>query len=323
MRVILLIISLMFAYGYHLITGWYPDVAWIQDDFMSWVWPAFTAFLSVVAILFVSLHKKMDPVQGAWGIMALVGCMLIVPLIFAREQQANADLAAQQHIKQSKESMRLQRLKQAKEIKEQIADRKERARTDRFVQYEGKIPEELLDKMRELDAAMLADVKSHADSYEQAMDANPTLGPDAWVRFRRIDQLSLEIAKHKDLYERTRAFSGFVESFEEQYTSKIDALNLQPPADRIAVAELQRILQEWERSKIYELRRLDVRLLGAALTALNILSDEWGSWSYDPREQDILFENKDKEADFVEAILLIKAIIEEVSMINQDSNPED
>ena len=98
MRVILLIISLLFAYGYHLVTGWYPDVAWIQDDFMSLVWPAFAAFLSIVTILFVSLHKKLDPVQGAWGIMALVGCMLVVPLIFAREQQANADLAARSRI---------------------------------------------------------------------------------------------------------------------------------------------------------------------------------------------------------------------------------
>jgi len=249
--------------------------------------------------------------------------MLVIPLIFAREQQAGSDMAAQDRITQSRESLRLQRLRKAEEVKEQIADRQERAKTDRFVQYEGKIPADLLDTMRELDAAMLEDVKSHADSYRQALDANPTLGPDAWVRFRRIDQLSLEIAKYKDLYERTRAFAQFVESFEEQYSSKIDALNLQPPADRIAVAELQRILQEWERSKIYELRRLDVKLLGSALAALNILSDEWGSWSYDPRDQNIVFENKEKEAAFAEAILVIKAIMEEVKLIDEDSEPED
>lgn len=323
MRIILLFITLLFAYGYHLISAWYPDVSWMQADFMSWVWPSLAAFLSIVTILFVSLNRKSDPVQGAWGIMAFVGCMLIVPLILAREQQAQQDAAASESIRQSRELMRLQRLKKAEEVRELIADRKERAKTDRFVQYEGKIPADLIDRMRELDSAMLNDVKSHSDAYKQAMDANPSLGPDAWVRFRRIDQLSLEIAKHKELYERTRAFSQFVESFEEQYSAKITALNLQPPADRIAIAELQRILQEWERSKIYELRRLDVRLIGSAIQALNLLSDEWGRWSFDPREQELVFENKDKEAQFAEAILLIKAIMEEVSMITDDTPTED
>ena len=323
MRIILLLICLLFAYGYHLIAGWYPNVSWIQGSFMSDVWPAFVAFLSVVFILFFSLNKKSDPVLGSWGVMALIGCMLVVPLIVAREHQARSDLVASEELKASKEAIRLQRLREADRIKEEIADRQERGKTDRFVQYEGRIPAGILNQMRELDLAMMEEVKSQADMYKQAMDANPTLGPDAWVRFRRIDQLSLEIAKHRELYEQTRAFSQFVETFEDRYTKKIEELALQPPADRIAIAELECILQEWERTKLYELRRLDVKLLGSAIKALNILSDEWGSWIYEPREKNISIENKSQEADFGEAIMIIKAILEEVRMISDDSEPED
>ncbi len=323
MRFILLFTTLLLAYGYHLLTGWYPEVAWIQGDFMSLVWPAFWAFISVVIVVFVSLNKDSDPVLGAWGALSLAGCMLLTPLIIARENQAGIQLSTSQFMDDARQAIRLRQLKENEEIKAQIASRKERSKTDRFVQYEGRIPDDLLDKLRQLDADMLQDVKSHADRYQQALDANVTLGPDAWVRFRRIDQLSVEIAKHKDLYEQTRAFSQFVESFEASYMKRIEDLDLQPPADRVAIAELERILQEWERTRLYELRRLDVQLLGSALKALNILSDEWGKWSYNTRDNVVEFEDPSKEADFNEAILYIKAILEEVRQINEGSQPED
>lgn len=323
MRFLLLFITLLFACGYHFLTGWYPEVDWIQGDFMSRVWPVFWAFIGTVIVIFVSLDKRADPVMGAWGAMALVGCMLVFPLILAREKQAEVQRVSNEFIKQARDSIRLQHLRKREEMKETIADRSERAKTDRFVQYEGRIPDDLLTKMRELDAAMLQDVRSHADSYQKTLDANVTLGPDAWVRFRRIDQLSVEIARHRELYEQTRGFSQFVESFEETYMERIGELELEPPADRVAIAELQRVLQEWERTRLFELRRLDVQLLGSALKALNILSDQWGKWSYNTRDNVVEFESPSREAEFSEAILYIKAILEEVSQINEGALPED
>ena len=154
------------------------------------------------------------------------------------------------------------------------------------------------------------------------MDANPTKGPESWIRFRTIDQLEVELAAHKALYEQTRAFTQFIESFEDKYSSEIEALNLQPPADRIAIAELERVLQFWERSRIYDLRQLDVRLLGSAIAALNILRDAWGTWSFNPRDNKITFENPDQEAAFYEQIQLVQAIAIEVNSIREAIDKE-
>ena len=92
---------------------------------------------------------------------------------------------------------------------------------------------------------------------------------------------------------------------------------LKPPADRIAIAEMERILQFWEAARIYDLRKLDVRLLGSAISALNVLRDAWGQWSYNPREQRVLFQNPAIEARFMEEIQLVQAIAIEVDAIRE------
>jgi hypothetical protein len=320
MRLLLLIGGLALSVGYHFVAGWYPDVEWLSGALMSWAWPALVFIVLLMLILISSAQGKGDIVQRAWGALAVAGCLLIIPLIIAREHQAQVDADAENVIQDTREALRLAEQRRNQEVREVQADRNERAKDDRFVQYEGRIPSDMINAMRELDQRMLDDVQFHAEAYQQALDNNPTTGPDDWVQFRTLDQLEIELAAHKALYEKTRAFNQFIESFEDTYSTSIDNLNLQSPADRIAVAELQRILQDWERSRLYELRRLDVKLLGSTIRALSILSDEWGRWAYLPREQRVQFEDPRQQAGFEEAVFMASAIIAEVQLISQDTN---
>jgi hypothetical protein len=318
MRLILLIGGLILSLGYHFAASWYPDVSWLAGALMSWIWPALVFIILLVTISLTSFRGKGDPVQRAWGAVAVAGCLLLVPLIIAREHQAKVDREAESVVQENRDALRLAQQRRNQQIREVELDRRERAKDDRFVQYEGRIPSEMIQAMRELDKRMLDDVQSHAKAYQEALNNNPTTGPDDWVQFRTLDQVEVELSAHKALYEKTRAFNQFIESFEDTYSAAIDAMNLQSPADRVAIAELQRILQDWERSRLYELRRLDVKLLGSTIRALSILSDQWGRWAYLPREQRVQFEDPSQQAGFEEAVLTASAIIAEVQMISHD-----
>lgn len=321
MRLILAVFCVLMGTGYFLIAGWYPDVAWLQDTFFLVAWPVAIAGGGLALGIVARRFFARDPVLSAWAIVGLAGILLIVPLIIARERQAVADMEREEQLQETRKALRLERLRIAKEEERrraaERADREERGKEDRFVQYEGRIPDDTLDALRQMDQRMRDDLKAQSDAYAAAIDANPTQGPEAWIRFRTLDQLEVELAAHRVLYQQTRAFTQFIESFEESYTAAIEALNLQPPADRIAIAEMERILQFWQQSRIYDLRRLDVRLLGDAIAALNVLRDAWGSWSYNPREQRLSFENPDQEARFLEHMQLVQAIAIEVDAIRE------
>ncbi|MEX0330517.1 MAG: hypothetical protein AB3N64_03755 [Puniceicoccaceae bacterium] len=321
MRLILAIVCVLMGLGYYLLTGWYPDVPWLQGTLFHLVWPVAITATGICLNLIARWLFARDPVLISWAIVGLAGCLLIFPLILARENQADRDSARQEAIQDSREQLRLQRLRLAKAEEErraaERAEREQRGQTDRFVQYEGRIPYDTLDALRQLDQQMREALDAQSEAYAAAMEANPTKGPESWIRFRTIDQLEVELAAHRVLYEQTRAFTQFIESFEDTYTRSIESLDLQPPADRIAIAEMERVLQFWERSRVYDLRQLEVRLLGSAIAALNVLREAWGTWSYNPREQRVLFQNPEQEASFYEQIQLVQAIAIEVNAIRE------
>jgi len=123
--------------------------------------------------------------------------------------------------------------------------------------------------------------------------------------------LEVQVRAYTRLYEETRAFAQFIENFEATYTASINALELKPPADRIAVAELERILQMWERTNTYTLRQLDVGMLSEALKALNVLKNNWGSWEYNPRKDELSFANREQELTFHQAVSRMQDILKE------------
>jgi hypothetical protein len=326
MRFILAFLSVLMGISYVLLADWYPDVAWLHKSLMHFVWPVSIASISFLLSLFGGRLLARDAVLSAWGAAGLGGCLLLMPLILAREVQSNVDLAERLQLEQTRKELRLElsRLAQIEEEKRKAdqADREKRGKTDRFVQYEGRIPDATLATLRDLDERMRAEVDAFAEAYAKALKVNPTKGPESWIRFRTIDQLEIELSAHKALYEQTRAFTQYIESFETSYMGAIEALGLQPPADRIAIAEMERILQFWDRARIYDLRQLDVRLLGSAIAALNVLRDAWGTWAFNPREKRVAFDNPAQEAAFYENIRLVQAIAIEVDSIREEVDAE-
>jgi hypothetical protein len=318
MRLILIALCLILCGGYYLLTSWYPDAGWLQQTLFQVTLPA-VVFLSVLFVAFgIPGFGKKDPAIVFWTGLGLAGCFLSVPLLIAKFQQADLDAVRTAELKELRKDLRVELARQAAIRRAEAADRVERTRTtDRYAQYEGRLPMDQLDSLRELDERMLNELEQYQSLYEAALDVNPTMGPDDWVRFKSKEQLDDQHHAHKVLYEQTRAYTQFVSTFEESYSKGIAALELSDAAHRVAVAELQRILLVWKQARMHDIRTLDVEVLGAALRALDLLRDDWGKWRYDHRVNELIFDNPDTELSFMEAVADIQAILQEVQAIRE------
>lgn len=306
---------------YFLLTGWYPDVAWLHDPFLSQGWPLAAVLLAGGVLLAGPRLIFRDASLAGWFAFSLAGCLLLLPLAFAKREQASRDATAEEAIAELRQEVRLDLRRRAAEAAK--AEREERASRprDRYTQYEGRVDYPSLEAIRGLDERMQAEMKERADAYRAAMEENPVLGPSAWLTFRTPDQLEQERRHHLRLHETARTFTRFVETFEERYTSAIEELSLPPAARRIAVAEMERVLQSWEQGQAYTIRKLDLELLSAALAALDVLIGEWGAWSYSPRDTDLSFENPGREAAFMQAMDRFRRAAEAVSEISSGEPP--
>jgi hypothetical protein len=316
MSVVTGILCILMSAAYAVLAGLYPDAGWLQHPMMRVAWPAGVALLCIAGLFAARPLNRRDPLLVVCTFLGLVGCLLLMPLAIARDQQAVSDVRQQARIVDLRKQLKVRQLQLEQIRREEAADRAERAKSDRFVRYEGRIPAATLEQLRALDGRMTSQVQDAANSYQAALKANPTKGPDSWLRFRSLDQVEAEWAAHKALYEQTRAFTQFIEGFEERYTREIEDLALQPPADRVAIAEMERVLQYWRASRVYDLRQLDVHSLAAALQALSILRDDWGQWSYNPRENQLLFQDAAREAAFYQALQTLQQIATEVRDIS-------
>ena len=315
-RIIIAFALLMGAAGFSFSGTLYPDVGWIQSTFWRIGWPLLVA-LPGTTVLLLNRFARRDPFLASMAALGYGGTLLLLPLILARDTQYAHDEAADAAVRQSRVALRQDILRREQVFKAAEADRRERARTDRFALYEGRVPDPMLDQLRALDKGMHAEVEAQSQAYEGALRANPTLGPSAWPRFRTLDQLMQELTAHRALYEQTRTFTQFIESFEERYEAAIRELDPPAPVDRVAVAELQRIVQFWEREQVFALRKLDVEALGSSIAALEVLREAWGNWSYDPRENSLSFTHPDQEIAFAEAIEHFQAVLRDLARIQQ------
>ncbi|MFO7725015.1 MAG: hypothetical protein R6V45_05645 [Oceanipulchritudo sp.] len=306
---------------YFLLTGWYPDVAWLQRPLLSQVWPLAAILLAGGVLLAGPRLGFRDTALAGWAAFSLAGCLLVLPLAFAKREQVILDDRAEKAIVDLRQEVRLEVRRREAEAAE--AERKERASRpkDRYTQYEGQIDFQSLEAIRELDERMQARMKERADAYRKAMDENPVLGPSAWLTFRSLEQLEQEQRHHQRLYETARTFTRFVETFEDTYNEAIEELALEPSAKRIAVAEMERVLQSWEQGHTYTIRKLDLELLSSALAALEVLISEWGAWTYSPRDSNLSFEDSGREAAFIEAMGRFRRAAEAVSEISSEQPP--
>lgn len=323
MRGILASLILLMAVGYFELTAWYPAVGWLQSPVFAIAWPAVVAFLCLGALLLARRLKRRDPVLSAWVAFSLCGCLLVTPLLVARYRQEAVDAASSAAVTSQREDVRAMVRRQAQTAADKTAAERAARPRDRFTQYEGRLDPAALERIRSLDTQMQAAFQEKSGAYKQALEENRTLGPNSWLTFRTRDELAAEREAHQRIYEAARGFTQFVESFEQVYTEAINAMQLQPPGDRVAIAEMERVLQSFEQDNAYDLRKLDVEAIGAALSALNVLYDEWGNWSYSPRDQLLSFADPAREAAFHQALQRLKAATEAVQALTQGTEAPD
>jgi hypothetical protein len=323
MRLILATLICLLALGYAALVALYPGVSWLQSPLLAIAWPAAAALLCLVLLAFGKRLNPRDPVLPGWVAFSLCGCLLVVPLLVAKSRQEAIDADQAALVASLREDVRAMLRRQAQAALDQVNAARASRPKDRFTQYEGRVDALALERIRILDTEMQAAFKEKADAYRQALEENRTLGPNSWLTFRTLEELEAEREAHQRLYAAARGFTQFVESFEQAYTDAVIALQLKPPGDRIAVAEMERVLQSLEAENAYDLRKLDVETIGAALSALNVLHDAWGSWSYSPREQTLSFDDPAREAAFHQALQRLKAATEAVQALTQGTNDPD
>lgn len=292
------IVSLMAVWAW-LARGLYPSVVWIQAPLPAALFVGMTALAACWVILWPVRHKGRDTAARAWAGIAVAGLLLLTPLTIAKLADAAVNKARDAALS---DAMREHRLKvRQRELAERDKVEQDAPR-DRFTTYEGRLDAQALLAIRQLDAEMQRTLDAAAERYRAALESAATRGPDEWIQMRSLELLEAELAEHSRLYSATRAFTIAVEQFEPTYLERIDALQLTPPADRVAIAELQRILQLWEAQQALDLRRLDERLLAAAIRVLNVLRESWGEWRFSPRDQSLTFDNPPADQAFQEAM---------------------
>lgn len=310
------IIVLVGTYYLHgLFTGYYPAVEWIHENTFRWHFPLVSLVVSWLLCELYWIFSDRNRHLNTVVICALFASFLLLVHLVAKNQQHVHDGQMVERIKESRIALKQQIARRNREAQKMMQDRMERAKSDRFARYEGQISAETLDTLREIDESMQERLQEKIDAYRQALDEYPTRGPDAWVRFSTLDELETAYANHTALYEKTQALLDFMERYEEMYEEKLEPLDLEPPADRVATAELERILQFWKRSKTLRLRELDAAMLQTALRAINILRESWGNWSYSPRDSRLSFENPETEQRFFQNLEQFKMISREVEKI--------
>lgn len=307
----------LFGTAYFQFLGWYPNVEWLQRPMVSLWWPLMVLVTCLYVLLRSRHFRPRDPAVAAWVAFGMAGCLLLLPLALAKREQGIHDREFTAYQRQLEEQVRLeQRRREAREADSRPAP--EPRPRDRFTQYEGRIDADSLARIRKLDERMRAAMEAQAGAYQAALENHPTRGPDDWVTARSLDDLLRQRDHHRHLYEVARNFTRFVETFEETYTTAIEDLDLRPPADRVAIAELERVLQSWEQGHTYAIRKLDLEVLGAALQALNVLIENWGDWSFSPRDNDLAFSNPADQQRFAQAVQRLQSALQAVQAFREE-----
>lgn len=294
-------------------SGLYPDAGWLQESFWQWVYLSLSLCAGILPLILPGLLRlRADYLLRSFLAVALTGILLLLPLLTAREMQLSADATSRKEIADLRASVRLAEARRRQEMREEMREREKERGPDRYTQYEGNLPPAQLRLLRQLDERMRDRLTTEARAYREALEDNPIRGPEEWIRFRTLDELETEIARQRALYEQTRRFTEFFESFEKRYLGEIEEAALSPAARRVAIAELERVLQSWRRDQAYELRKLDVQAIGSALQALGALRDGWGRWTYLPREDRLRFDDPSVEQRFRHGIERLQRIQKEV-----------
>lgn len=288
----------------------FPAATWTGDA----EWMLLLAIVALcgawAATTFLALFSEGLSILYQFLFLAFWGMAVMGAYVYAREVQTglNEQLIAQ--MVENRQRLRQRAVAEAREAETEEGAREERLRNDRFSRYAGRVKPEVLEQMRAVDDQILAEMRAAADRYKAVLEANPVEGPEGWLRVATLDELELWRSRNQAVYEASRAYNDFLDGLEERYNERLEALALEPPADRYAIAEMERLLQYWEYSGARDQRALDAELSATALRALDLLRDAWGEWKFDRASSRVTFKDPGVEMRFF-------SLIEEGQMIDQ------
>lgn len=236
-------------------------------------------------------------------------------LVAAREAKYEADKAWVAVLKETRQGMRERQAREAAAALAEISRRERERLQDRFANYEGRVDAVALSKVRDLDEKFQREVQEQVDAYNQAQLDHPIRGPDDWIRASSRDELDRERRAYQHHLRHSRQLLEFLEQFPAQYEERIAALDLPPAAERIAKAELQRILLYLDYSQIRKVREWDVRFYELSLEALGLLRSQWGRWSWNPRESSFHFDSPNVEYEFFQLLDALQQILQQLDEI--------
>jgi hypothetical protein len=220
-------------------------------------------------------------------------------------------------LKETRQGLRERQAREAAAALAEISKREQQRLQDRFANYEGRVDAAALAKVRDLDDAMQREFEEHIDAYQNAQMEHPIRGPDDWIRASSRDELDRERSAYQHHLRHSRRLLEFLDEFPVRYEERIAELELPPAAERIAKAELQRILLFWDYSRTRDVREWDVRFFELSLEAISLLRSQWGRWSWNPRESSFTFESPNVEYEFYQLLDALQQILEQLDEVMQ------
>lgn len=280
----------------------YPGVAWASDAGV--LLPLILAGAAVGWLLTTLLWLLSDRNSGIFhGVfLGILSCGLLILLIAAREAQYAHDQEVADQITATRLAMRRQALAETEQALAEMAERQARLQEDRFARYEGRVEPALLDRMRAVDEEIVNGLQAAAAKYEAVLTEHEVVGPESWLRLATREELEAERADHTAIYEAARVYNDHLDSLDARYNEALEALALPSPADRYAIAEMERLLQAWKYSGALRMRELDVEISGIAIRAIDLLLGNWDAWRFDRANSRVRFDNSTVEMSFMQLL---------------------
>jgi len=221
--------------------------------------------------------------------VGILGCGFLAGAIYSKDARYAHEQELARQMEELRDALRKRQNRRAAEALDQVRQRERLQADARFERYRDRLSADEIETLRALDREMLDQLDAAAERYRKTLRDNAVSGPARWLRMTRLDELEVERAAQLAIYEQTRVFMDFLDRFGDAYAARIEAAGLSERARLAAIAEKERILQDWEALEIRELRELDVAIAGVAVELITLLIDNWGRWQLDPESNQLDF----------------------------------
>lgn len=321
LRVLLILAGISLVY--FVAMAFYPAVDWARNPrtVVTWWAVGIAAGWSLTQLLWLFSGRSSSIFH--WVFAGLLCSVWVGMLGMAREEQYQFEKAWVETVKETRQQMRARAAREAAQALEELRERERSLEDDRFAQYEGRVDREGLLAVRELDAEMRQRLEEQMDAYRRVVVEYPLRGPETWLRFQTIDRLEQERSAYSEHLRQSRGLLAFLQSFRDRYEEEIEALELPESVRRVALAELQRILNLWEVTHMREVRELDIALFEQAVEGLDILRGNWDGWNWNPRESQVVFDSRRVEESFWERVQNMQLILSELDELTGGDEREE